>query len=262
MPKGGSMNNANNVLSILKAFDLLELLSRYENGLSLTDLSNNLKWNKATTHRIANTLLARGYITQNEETLKYKMSFKILSLGSKLLNETKFNEIAAPFLKNLLSEINETIHLVFLDGLGVAYIDKLEPKDMPYRMNTYIGKRNPLYSTAVGKIMLAYNYMDNLDEIWAGFDLKSYTPNTIVSIDKMRDELKNILKNGYAYDNEEQELEIICIAAPVFNNLGTVNYAVSVSIPKNRFNKEKEYNFNKNHTNSVIKYEKIRKNLK
>ena len=53
------MNNANNVLSILKAFDLLELLSRYENGLSLTDLSNNLKWNKATTHRIANTLLAR-----------------------------------------------------------------------------------------------------------------------------------------------------------------------------------------------------------
>ena len=88
--------------------------------------------------------------------------------------------------------------------------------------------------------MLAYNYMDNLDEIWAGFDLKSYTPNTIVSIDKMRDELKNILKNGYAYDNEEQELEIICIAAPVFNNLGTVNYAVSVSIPKNRFNKEKE----------------------
>ena len=146
------------------------------------------------------------------------------------------------FLKNLLSEINETIHLVFLDGLGVAYIDKLEPKDIPYRMNTYIGKRNPLYSTAVGKIMLAYNYMDNLDEIWAGFDLKSYTPNTITSIDKMRNELKTILENGYAYDNEEQELDIICIAAPVFNNLGTVNYAVSVSIPKSRFNKDKEKN--------------------
>ena len=82
--------------------------------------------------------------------------------------------------------------------------------------------------------------MDNLDEIWAGFDLKSYTPNTITSIDKMRDELKTILKNGYAYDNEEQELDIICIAAPVFNNLGTVNYAVSVSVPKNRFSEEKE----------------------
>lgn len=236
------MNNANNVLSILKAFDLLELLSRYENGLSLTDLSNNLKWNKATTHRIANTLLARGYITQNEETLKYKMSFKILSLGSRLLNETKFTEITAPFLKNLLLKINETIHLVFLDGLGVAYIDKLEPKDVPYRMNTYIGKINPLYSTAVGKIMLTYNYMDTLDEIWAGFDLKPYTPNTITNIDQMRDELKNILRNGYAYDNEEQEMDIICIAAPVFNNLGTVNYAVSVSIPKNRFTREKEQN--------------------
>jgi DNA-binding IclR family transcriptional regulator len=236
------MNNANNVLSILKAFDLLELLSRHENGLSLTDISNHLKWNKATAHRIANTLLARGYITQNEETLKYKMSFKILSLGSRLLNETKFNEISAPFLKNLLTEINETIHLVLLDGLGVAYIDKLEPKDIPYRMNTYIGKRNPLYSTAVGKIMLAYNYMDSLDEIWAGFDLKSYTPNTITNIDQMRDELKNILKNGYAYDNEEQELDIICIASPVFNNLGTVNYAVSVSIPKSRFSSEKEQN--------------------
>lgn len=234
------MNNTNNVLSILKAFDLLELLSKYENGLSLTDISNNLKWNKTTAHRITNTLLTRGYITQNEETLKYKMSFKILSLGHKLLNEIKITEIATPMLKHLLMKINETIHLVFLDGLDVAYIDKLEPKDMPYRMNTYIGKRNPLYSTAVGKIMLAYNYKNNLDEIWAGFDLTAYTRNTIISIDKMRKELEVILKNGYAYDNEEQELDIICLAAPIFNNLGIVNYALSVSIPKNKFNSEKE----------------------
>ena len=234
------MNSINNVQSILKAFDLLELLSKYENGLSVTDISNKLKWNKTTAHRIANTLLVRGYIIQNEETLKYKMSFKILSLGSRLLNETKIPEIAVPFLKNLLSKINETIHLVLLDGLGVAYIDKLEPKDMPYRMNTYIGKRNPLYSTAVGKIMLAYNYKDNLEEIWAGFDLKPYTENTIISIDKMKEELDIILKNGYSYDNEEQELDIICIAVPIFNNSGTVNYALSVSVPKNRFTPEKE----------------------
>ena len=234
------MSNANNVLSILKAFDLLELLSEYEKGLSLTEISKYLKWNKTTAHRITNTLLSRGYIEQNEETLKYKMSFKILSLGAKLLNETKITEVAAPFLKNLLDKINETIHLVMLDGLEVTYIDKLEPKDMPYRMNTYIGKRNPLYSTAVGKIMLAHNYKDNLDEIWSKFELKAYTSNTIITIDHMKKELDTIYKNSFSYDNEEQELDIICIAAPIFNNLGKVKYALSVSVPKARFNPKKE----------------------
>lgn len=226
------------VQSVDRALSIIEVLSDYEEGLALTEISTKIKLHKSTVHRLLGTLIQRGYVEQNEETNKYKLTLKLFELGNKLVEKMDILPIAKPYLKRLGENTNEVVHLVLLEDTEIVYIDKVESENT-IRMHSRIGSRSPAYCTAVGKAILAHLPDEELEEIWERSDIKELTKYTITNLDTMKKELEKIRERGYSIDNEENELGVRCVAAPIFNFKGEVCAAVSVSGPIMRITQQK-----------------------
>lgn len=242
------------VQSVDRAFDILEAL-RDEDEIGLIALSRKVNLNKSTVHRLLNTLIYRGYVNQNSENNKYKLSFKFLEIGNSCLNSLDIVSIAKPHIKKLSDKTNEVVHLVLIEKSEIVYIDKIESHNT-IRMHSYIGKRIPIYCTAVGKAYMAHLKDNEFLSLWNNIEnnLNKLTENTITSKEKMIKELDDIRNNGFAVDNEENEKGVICVAAPIFNYDKSIKYAISISTPKMRINKEKIKCFGKlvNETTKAI----------
>lgn len=232
------------VQSIDRAFDILEALKAGEIGL--IDLSKKVKLNKSTVHRLLNTLIYRGYVNQNPDNNRYKLSLKFLDIGNSVLNDLNIVSIAKPHIRRLSESTNEVVHLVSIEKDEVVYIDKIESKNT-IRMHSFIGKRIPIYCTAVGKAYMSCLENDEFLRLWNNFEdkLVKLTKNTITSKDAILKEITIIKNNGFAVDNEENEEGVICVAAPIFNYEGSVKYAISISTPKMRIDQNKIESFGK-----------------
>jgi DNA-binding IclR family transcriptional regulator len=213
---------------------MLEILSDHTEGLSIKELSDEMDIHKSTVHRIAGTLVHLGYLSQNPDNQKYLINLSILNLGLKRLQDLDIVNVAKPHLKELLSKTDETITLGTIEGNQVVYIDKLKPKRSQFTINSYIGKSMPLYCTAVGKAMLAYMPRENFEKLWSTYEFHKLTDNTITDKEDMLKDIEKIKEKGYAVDDEENQMGVTCIAAPVFNHRGEVKYSLSISTPKMR----------------------------
>lgn len=230
------------VQSVDRALTILELLSNYNEGLGVTEIGNKIELHKSTVHRLLNTLIYKGFVTQDIVTNKYKTSLKLYELGSKKLEGIDILEASKGHTKKLMEKINEVVHLVVRDNNDIVYIDKVEA-DNTIRMASTVGKRSPFYSTSVGKAMLAYMPESEVKEIWENSDIIKHTIHTIVDFNEFMKELHDIKKKGYAIDDEENELGVRCIGAPVFNRKGEVEGSISISGPAIRVTKDKVEEF-------------------
>lgn len=226
------------VQSVDRALSILELLSDYEQGLGVTEISKITKLHKSTVYRLLSTLIYKGFVLQDPATNKYKISLKLYELGIKKLKDIDILKASEIYLRKLMKEVNEVVHLVVRDNYDIVYIDKVEA-DNTIRMASTIGKRSPMYCTSVGKVMLAYLSDNEVKKVWENSKIEEYTVNTIIDFDKFEQELFNIKKNGYAVDDEENELGVRCVGAPIFNHNGTIEGAISVSGPTMRITKDK-----------------------
>ncbi len=226
------------VQSVDRAFDIIEALRDGEVGL--IDLSKKASLNKSTVHRLLSTLIYRGYVNQNPENNKYKLTLKFLQIGSNVLNSLDIVDIAKPHIRKLAKQANEVVHLVLIEKDEVVYIDKIESNNT-IRMHSFIGKRIPIYCTAVGKAYMSCLSQDEFSQLWDSFEDKliKFTHNTIVSKDNMSAEIINIKDNGFSVDNEENEEGVICVAAPIFSFDKRVKYAISISTPQMRIDENK-----------------------
>lgn len=231
----------NLVQSVDRALTILEEVASSEVEVGVTELANKLDLHKSTVHRMLNTLMHKGYIEQNPETEGYKVGLKVFELGSKMFNELEIRDQSL-YLKELMQETNETVHLVVRDGDQGVYIDKVDTKQT-LRMYSKIGRRVPLYCSAVGKVLLSNLSQDKLEKLYKGVEFKRYTKNTITNWDDFLKELKKVRQNGYAVDNEEHEEEIRCIAAPIKNYKGQIIAAISISGPVFRITDKKVNEF-------------------
>lgn len=233
------------VQSVDRAFDILEAL-RDEGEIGLVALSKKVGLNKSTVHRLLNTLIYRDYVNQNSENNKYKLTFKFLEIGNNCLNSLNIVSIAKPHIKKLSDKTNEVVHLVLIEKNEIVYIDKIESNNT-IRMHSYIGKRIPIYSTAVGKAYMAHLTKDEFLAMWGTMknNFIKLTENTIISKENMMKELDNIRDIGFAIDNEENEEGVICVAAPIFNYDESIKYAISISTPEMRIDEDKIKYFGK-----------------
>ncbi len=225
------------IQSVDRALQILETFSREKKELGVTELSNILGLHKSTTFGLLATLENRGFVDQNISTGKYKLGLKLFELGNLVKDSMELRAIAYPILKELVDKYEETVHLVVHDKGEVVYIDKID-SNSAININSYVGKRNPMYCTGVGKCLLAYMDAEYVENILSS-ELKAYTANTIVDPEKIKDELVNARLNGYCFDNEEIEEGLRCIAAPIKNHLGQVIAAISVSGPSMRMTDQK-----------------------
>ncbi|MFA5577119.1 MAG: IclR family transcriptional regulator [Tissierellaceae bacterium] len=230
------------VQSVDRTLSILEVLSDYKEGLGTTEIGEKVNLHKSTVHRLLATLIYKGYVVQDKTTNKYKMTLKLFELGNKAIADIDMLSTSKIYTKKLMESLNEVVHLVIRDNTDIVYIDKVEA-DNTIRMASNIGKRAPLYCTSVGKAMMAYMEEELVEEIWDKSDIVKLTTNTIVDFNIFRKELKEIGQKGYAEDDEENEIGVRCVGAPVFNYRGEIEGAISISGPTIRFTKDKVEEF-------------------
>lgn len=218
--------------SLVRGLRLLEMLSNFPNGCPLAKLAEMANLNKSTTHRLLQGLQCEGFIQPAISSGSYRLTTKCLSLGQKTLSSLNIINIASPYLEKLNLTLGETVNFSKREGDYGIMIYKLEPTTGMMRTRAYIGQHLNLYCSAMGKLYLAYEpNSDYLATYWQRQQesIQSLTHNTITSLQAMELELAEIRQTHFAMDREENELGVGCIACPVFNLNGKVEYAVSVS---------------------------------
>ncbi len=215
--------------SLERAFGLIDILAQSGKELPLHELAALSGLNKSTVHRILGALAALGYVKNTGGS--YALTLKLFAVGSTVLDSMDITSIARPHLEQLRRNAQETIHLVTLDGPDIVYIQKLEYNLNAYQMSSRIGMRRPAYCTAAGKSILATLSDRSVAEIWEASEIKAYTDHTITDLTCLYAALDGIRTTGIAYDNEENELGMRCVASPIRDFSGSAKYALSVSAP-------------------------------
>ena len=233
------MVNGSPVQSIDRVFDIVEALSNHSHGMTLTDLSAEVGLDVSTTHRLLAALTARGYVQKDIETGKYRLTMRLFEVGSRVVGGMNLVSVSRPFLEHLASATGETIHLVARHGDEVVYLYKEDTSNSIVRMASFVGLRNPMYCTSVGKCILAYLPEVEVRAIWSRTVVTAFTPNTITDYDALTRELAAVRRDGYAMDNEEHELGVVCIGAPIFDYSGSPVAALSVPFPASRIGEER-----------------------
>jgi DNA-binding IclR family transcriptional regulator len=220
------------------ALDLLEQFHDDVDELGVTELSKRLKLHKNNVFRLLATLESRGYIEQNRVTENYRLGLKTLELGQTFIKQMGLLRQSRPVLEWLVKECNETAYVAILKEQSIVYLDVVET-DLTVRVVPRVGSRLPAYGTAAGKVQIAYMPDEELDAFFPTKELKSFTPNTITDRDLLRKHLKEVAEQGYAIDNEELDLGVRCVGAPIRDYTRRIIGAVSLSGPSMRFTDER-----------------------
>lgn len=229
------------VSSVLKVFGILKALGE-ERAQGITELSQRVMMSKSTVYRFLQTMKSLGYVSQEGDSEKYSLTLKLFELGAKALENVDLIRSADVQMREISRLTKETIHLGALEEESIVYIHKI---DSLYNLRMYsrIGRRNPLYSTAIGKVLLAWRDHAEVEEILAGVTFKRSTPRTVTSIGALLQELDKVRAQGFGEDNEEQEEGLRCIAVPVFDRFGVVIAGLSISFPTIRFSEDEKSSY-------------------
>jgi len=226
------VNEKGVVKSVRRAIKILEAFES-DRGMSVTKISKILNLPKSSVHEILSTLVTEGILEKDFDSSTYHLGIKLFELGNRARSNLEIRKVATPYLKELNARFDETVHLTVLDNQEVLYIECFESTK---RLRTYsvIGVRAPLYCTAVGKAILAFLPLDEIDEIIKVKGLGKFTENTITDRNVLLQELEKIVLTGYAVDNMEHEDGVRCVGAPIRNYSGKVFASISVSGPSQR----------------------------
>lgn len=226
------------VQTVERALDIMEALADVKGEIGIVELSRLVGLHASTVHRLLSSLMKRGYVNQNDQTGRYYLGSRILSLCRAFNEQTNIRAQARPFLQRLMEKSGETANLIVLDRDEAVYIDQAQSPHL-IRMFAEIGRRVPLHSTGCGKVLLAYQKPEERARIMREKGLPANTPHTITSPDELEEELAKVRAQGYAIDNEEQEIGVRCVAAPVRDYTGQVVAAISLSGPTTRLSLER-----------------------
>jgi IclR family KDG regulon transcriptional repressor len=222
--------------SVANAIRLIKVFSDDDYEIGISELGKRLKLPKSTVHRLASTLVDAGMLEQSEENGRYRLGLVVFELGSLVRRKMDFYSEAKPFLMALRDKTEESVHLAILVNASIMYINSLESKQA-IRMKLDVGMRKPAHSTAAGKVILAFQPTDVLARVLAE-GLNEHTANTIVDPDEFKRELALIRTRGFAMADEENEVGVRSLAAPVRDHSGNVIAAISIAGPAQRLTKK------------------------
>ena len=231
------MKELNRVQSIDRAVAILECFNEEKKELRLTEISEKLGLNKSTVHGIITTLKHHGFISQDEETQKYKLGIRFIEFGALVTNSLNIRNAALPVIDEVCYKIEETVHVAALDGSDIVWIEKQECTKS-IKTSTKIGAKLPAYITADGKIILCYLEKNKIRN-YLPKKIPKFTSNSITGRVQLIKKLEEARENGYLIDNEEYVEGIKCVAAPIFDHEGNVKFSLSTTGPAFRMTDEK-----------------------
>jgi len=222
--------------SVANSIRLLTSFSGQEDELGITTLASRLRLAKSTVHRLAATLTSAGFLEQNSETGKYRLGVALFELGALVRRRMDVANEARPKLRELLEKSGETVQLGIVDHYSVLYVYEME-SPRAIRMAAAVGGRAPLHCTAVGKVLLAFQPADYVKQVIER-GLTAYTAKTITKREAVLGMLEEVRLREHAIDDEESEVGLRAIAAPVRNHSGAVIAALGVAAPVQRMSKK------------------------
>jgi IclR family transcriptional regulator, KDG regulon repressor len=222
--------------SVATAIRLLKAFSEDEVEIGISALARRLGLAKSTVHRLAVTLVSEGMLEQDRENGKYQLGIALFRLGALVRRRMNVSSEARPYLFDLREKINESVHLAILDETEIMYVYNLEGTHA-IRMRSDIGVRKPAYCTAEGQAILAFQPDDIIERVIAA-GLTARTPKTITNAEKFVRELASTRQRGCAIEDEESEIGMISIAAPIRDDSGDVVAAVGIAGPVTRLSKK------------------------
>ncbi|MBZ4688577.1 MAG: IclR family transcriptional regulator, regulon repressor [Clostridia bacterium] len=229
------------VKALEKGLTILEAFDTTNTEYSVLEISKKLKINRTTAFRLMKTLELKGFLEKNPESSKYGLGLKLLELGNLVTYNMDLQKYASPLLHELAQQLSLTVHLVVRQGSEAIYIDKEDPQDAVITYSR-VGKRLPLYCTAVGKVLLSDLKPSQIKELFNEMKLTKFTNNTIDNLDDLIKEVELTKINGYAIDDEELLEGMSCIAAPIRNYKSEIIAACSVTGTDKQFlNSKKEF---------------------
>ena len=226
------------IQAVSHALDLLEQFHGDIDELGVTELSKRLKLHKNNVFRLLATLESRGYIEQNKATENYRLGLKALELGQTFIKQMGLLRQAKPILEKMVEDSNETSYVAIYKDNYIVYLDVVET-NLTVRVVSRVGSRLPAYCTAAGKVHMAHMTEEELEELLGKSKFEQITPTTIASAEAMREELVKVREQGYALDDEELDLGVRCIAAPIRDYTRRIVGAISVSGPTMRVGNER-----------------------
>jgi DNA-binding IclR family transcriptional regulator len=228
------------VKPVQKALQVLLHLGRAERPLTLTELSHQLCIPKTTIFRYLQTLVASGFVAHDTTNDQYHLGLRLWELGHAASANVEVRTIALPWMRELRDQFNETVNLGVIEGKEVVYVEIVE-SHYSLRMHAKIGGRDPIYSTSLGKAVLAFVP----ERHWARHLPSRLTPrtsNTLTTMASLRQDLLRTRERGYAIDYGENEDGAYCVGAPIMPPSQSPTAAISVSAPASRLNEAARQN--------------------
>jgi IclR family pca regulon transcriptional regulator len=219
--------------SLERGLEILASFNQRQRLLGVSELARALGLTRSTTHRYVVTLSGLGYLDQDSATKKYRLGPRVLDLGFSALNSMELRETAAPHLQQLSDETGFTANMAILDDTDVVYVERCRtsrPGQREIDLDIHVGSRLPVYCTAMGKALLAFQPDDERLHIIDQVDLRERGPNTITDRDTLVAELDNIRRLGIAVNNEELAYGLRSIAAPILASSGNAVAAINLAV--------------------------------
>ena len=216
------------VQTLDRALKMIELLALHGEGFGVTEIGQRVGLHKSTVHRLLNYLVAQGYIEKDEERAVYTLGLKFIELASLRLNQVELKTEAGPYLRQLAATLGHSVHLAILAETDAVYIEKIEPQ-AHLRMYSQIGKRVPVYCSALGKCLVSGLDQRGLWDLAHRLTYRAFTPTTRTTAEAFLADVAEVTVRGWALDDEEHEPGIRCIGAPIRDFTGKIVSAISVS---------------------------------
>jgi IclR family KDG regulon transcriptional repressor len=222
--------------SVASALRVLKVFSHSEPELGISSIAQRLGLAKSTVHRLAVTLASENFLEQNPQNGRYRLGLSLFSLGALVRQRMDVSNQAHSLLGALRDQTQETVHLAILDETSIMYLYNME-SSLAIGTRSYIGTRKPAFCTSEGRVLLAFNDPEVTAAVLKE-DLVQRTPKTTTNPKMLRAILDEVRENGYATDDEESEVGMRSVAAPIRDISGKAIAAVGLAGPIQRLTKK------------------------
>lgn len=218
------------VQSLERAFRIIELVSTNPEGISLAEISRNVELHNSTVFNLLKTLINLGYLRRSDDGRRYQIGRMIFQLAARSVSEINLITLATPAVEKLAADTGEACHFAVLSEAEAIVLVRAVGSGT-FQLVDKPGGSRPVHATALGKALLAGLPAEKLGQLLAGLSFPKLTPTTITEAERLRSQVEEARRVGFAFDDGEYNSEVRCVAAPIVDFTGKTVGAIGVSGP-------------------------------
>src|SRR5574338_416656 len=230
-----SQESKNPIQVIERMMKLLDVLAQHPDPVPLKQLALETGLHPSTAHRILGAMTQNGFVERSDAGV-YRLGIRLLELGSLVKSRISLRDTAMPYMLRLHAATGESVNLGIRAGDEIVYVERTSSGRSSVRVVHIVGARAPLHTTATGKLFLVEDGLEQVRDSARRTSLPPSTPASITTVSALEKELDRVRRHGVAFDLDEVESGVRCIAAGIRDNNGELIAGLSLSTPSERFN--------------------------